>query len=57
MLPYESNEPELKSVFQAEGHHPVFKAECKNPDINAECQNIEINAEAWPFQAMPKEKW
>lgn len=57
MLPYESNEPELKSVFQAEGHHPVFKAECKNPDINAECYNPEINVEAWPFQDMPKEKW
>lgn len=57
MLPYESNEPQLKSVFQAEGHNPVYQAECHNPAIKAECYNPDIKAEACPFQPMPKEEW
>ena len=66
MFPYESNEPKLKSVFQAEGHNPVFQAECYNPVFQAECYNPEIKAEfcnpdikaeAYPFQPMPKEEW
>ena len=48
MLPYETNEPKLKSVFQAEGHNPVYQAECHNPAIKAD---------ACPFQPMPKEEW
>lgn len=56
MFPYESNEPKLKSVFQAEGHNPVFQAECYNPEINAECYNPDIKAEARPFKLMPKEE-
>ena len=56
MFPYESNEPKLKSVFQAEGHNPVFQAECYNPEIKAECCNPDIKAEAYPFQSMPKEE-
>ena len=57
MLPYESNEPKLKPVFQTEGHNPVFQAECHNPTISAECYNPDIKAEASPFQPMPKEEW
>jgi hypothetical protein len=57
MLPYESNEPQLKSVFQAEGHNPVYQAECHNPAVKAECYNPDIKAEACPFQPMPKEEW
>lgn len=57
MLPYESNEPKLKPVFQTEGHNPVFQAECHDPSISAECYNPDIKAEASPFQPMPKEEW
>lgn len=57
MLPYETNEPQLKSVFQAEGHNPVYQAECHNPAIKAECYNPDIKADACPFQQMPKEEW
>lgn len=57
MLPYESNEPKLKPVFQTEGHNPVFQAECHDPAISAECYNPDIKAEASPFQPMPKEEW
>ena len=57
MLPYETNEPKLKSVFKSEGHDPVFKAECHDPAISAECYNPDIKAEASPFQGMPKEEW
>ncbi|GEM_PF-6364401 len=57
MLPYESNEPKLKPVFQSEGHNPVFQAECHDPSISAECYNPDIKAEASPFQPMPKEEW
>lgn len=57
MLPYETNEPQLKSVFQAEGHNPVYQAECHNPAIKAECYNPDIKADACPFQPMPKEEW
>jgi len=57
MLPYESNEPQLKSVFQAEGHNPVYQAECHNPAVKAECYNPDIKAESCPFQPMPKEEW
>ena len=57
MLPYETNEPQLKSVFQAEGHNPVYQAECYNPAIKAECYNPDIKADACPFQPMPKEEW
>ena len=57
MLPYESNEPQLKSVFQAEGHNPVYQAECHDPAIKAECYNPDIKADACPFQPMPKEEW
>lgn len=57
MLPYETNEPKLKPVFQSEGHNPVFKAECHDPAISAECYNPDIKAEASPFQPMPKEEW
>lgn len=57
MLPYETNEPKLKSVFQSEGHKPVFQAECHDPAISAECYNPDIKAEASPFQPMPKEEW
>lgn len=57
MFPYESNEPKLKSVFQAECYNPVFQAECYNPEIKAECCNPDIKAEAYPFQPMPKEEW
>ena len=56
MLPYETNEPKLKSVFKSEGHDPVFKAECHDPAISAECYNPDIKAEASPFQGMPKEE-
>lgn len=57
MLPYETNEPKLKSVFKSEGHNPVFQAECHEPAISAECYNPDIKAEASPFQPMPKEEW
>lgn len=57
MLPYETNEPKLKSVFKSEGHNPVFQAECHDPAISAECYNPDIKAEASPFQPMPKEEW
>lgn len=57
MFPYESNEPKLKSVFQAEGPDPVYKAECYNPAIKAECYNPDIKADAYPFQPIPKEEW
>ena len=57
MFPYESNEPKLKSVFQAEGHNPLFQADSYNPEIKAECCNPDIKAEAYPFQPMPKEEW
>lgn len=57
MLPYETNEPKLKSAFQAEGHNQVYQAECYNPAIKAECHNPDIKAEASPFQPMPKEEW
>lgn len=57
MLPYESNEPQLKSVFQSEGHNPVYQAECHNPAIKAECYNPDIKADACPFQPLPKEEW
>lgn len=57
MLPYETNEPKLKSVFLSEGHNPVFQAECHDPSISAECYNPDIKAEASPFQPMPKEEW
>lgn len=57
MLPYETNEPKLKPVFQSEGHNPVFKAECHDPAISAECYNPDIKTEASPFQPMPKEEW
>lgn len=57
MLLYETNEPQLKSVFQAECHNPVYQAECHNPAIKAECYNPDIKADACPFQPMPKEEW
>ncbi|MBO6030849.1 MAG: hypothetical protein J6Q22_05195 [Prevotella sp.] len=57
MLPYETNEPKLKSVFKSEGYNPVYQAECHNPAIKAECYNPDIKADACPFQPMPKEEW
>lgn len=57
MLPYESSEHQLKSVFQSEGHNPVYQAECHNPAVKAECYNPDIKTEACPFQPMPKEEW
>lgn len=57
MLPYETNEPKLKSVFKSEGYNPVYQAECYNPAIKAECYNPDIKADACPFQPMPKEEW
>lgn len=42
-LPYETNEPKLKPVFNSECYNPVFKAECYNPSISAECSNLFIN--------------
>lgn len=57
MLPYESNEPQLKSVFQADGNNPVYQAECHNSAVKAECYNPDIRDEASPFQTMPKEEW
>lgn len=57
MLPYETNEPKLKPVFQSEWYNPVYQSECHNPDINAECYNPDIKADARQFQPMPKEEW
>ena len=44
-LPYKTNEPKLKPVFQAECYNPVFQAECYNPSISAEFYNPSISAE------------
>ena len=46
MLPYESNETQLKSVFQAECYNPVYQTEACNPAIKAECYNPVYQTEA-----------